>query len=76
MYEAKYLRKNTKQNKAFKAFVEAGGESLDMLAVYDALQSHLKGEGKEVGGGLYSQKSLKIITIQPSLNLSAPTNTK
>ena len=50
VYEAKYLRKNTKQNKAFKAFVEAGGESLDMLAVYDALQSHLKGEGKESWG--------------------------
>ena len=43
-------KKNTKQNKAFKAFVEAGGESLDMLAVYDALQSHLKGEGKESWG--------------------------
>jgi len=50
VYEAKYLRKNTKQNKAFKAFVEAAGESLDMLAVYDALQSHLKGEGKESWG--------------------------
>ncbi|WP_338517876.1 4-alpha-glucanotransferase [Alteromonas gracilis] len=50
VYDAKYLRKNTKQNKAFKAFVEAGGESLDMLAVYDALQSHLKAEGKESWG--------------------------
>ena len=49
-YDAKYLRKNTKQNKAFKAFVEAGGESLDMLAVYDALQSHLKAEGKDSWG--------------------------
>lgn len=50
VYNAKYLCKNTKQNKAFKAFVEAGGESLDMLAVYDALQSHLKSEGKESWG--------------------------
>ena len=50
VYDAKYLRKNTKQNKAFKAFVEAGGESLDMLAVYDALQSHLKAEGKDSWG--------------------------
>ncbi len=50
VYDAQYLRKNTKQNKAFKAFVEAGGESLDMLAVYDALQSHLKAEGKESWG--------------------------
>ena len=50
VYNAKYLCKNTKQNKAFKAFVEAGGESLDMLAVYDALQSHLKAEGKDSWG--------------------------
>ena len=50
VYDAQYLRKNTKQNKAFKAFVEAGGESLDMLAVYDALQSHLKAEGKDSWG--------------------------
>ena len=50
VYDAKYLRKSTKQNKAFKAFVEAGGESLDMLAVYDALQSHLKAEGKDSWG--------------------------
>ena len=50
VYNAKYLCKNTKQNKAFKAFVEAGGESLDMLAVYDALQSHLKADGKESWG--------------------------
>ena len=50
VYDAKYLRNNSKQNKAFKAFVEAGGESLDMLAVYDALQSHLKAEGKESWG--------------------------
>ncbi|MFZ8200351.1 4-alpha-glucanotransferase [Alteromonas portus] len=50
VYDVKYLRKNTKQNKAFKAFVEAGGESLDMLAVYDALQSHLKADGKESWG--------------------------
>ena len=50
VYDAQYLRKNTKQNKAFKAFIEAGGESLDMLAVYDALQSHLKAEGKESWG--------------------------
>ncbi len=50
VYDAKYLRSNTKQNKAFKAFVDAGGESLDMLAVYDALQSHLKAQGKESWG--------------------------
>ena len=50
VFDARYLRKNTKQNKAFKAFVSEGGESLDMLAVYDALQSHLKEDGKESWG--------------------------
>lgn len=50
VYDARHLRKNTKQNKAFKAFVTEGGESLDMLAVYDALQSHLKAKGKDCWG--------------------------
>ena len=50
VYEEKYLRNNTKQNKAFKAFIEAGGESLDMLATYDALQSDLHAQGKESWG--------------------------
>lgn len=50
VYNNKYLKKNTKQNKAFKAFVAEGGTSLDMLAVYDALQSHLQKEGKDCWG--------------------------
>ncbi|MCU7554362.1 4-alpha-glucanotransferase [Alteromonas sp. ASW11-19] len=50
VYNARYLTKNTKQNRAFKAFVEEGGESLDMLAVYDALQADLKARGKEFWG--------------------------
>lgn len=50
IYDTRFLKKNTKQNKAFKAFVEEGGESLDTLAVYDALQSHLKTKGKESWG--------------------------
>lgn len=50
IYNQKYLTKNSKQNRAFKAFVEAGGESLDMLAVYDALQASLKAEGKASWG--------------------------
>lgn len=50
IYNAKYLTKNTKQNRAFKAFVEEGGESLDMLAVYDALQASLKENGKAFWG--------------------------
>ncbi len=50
VFNAKYLSKNTKQNKAFKAFVAEGGESLEMLAVYDALQEHLAAEGKPSWG--------------------------
>jgi 4-alpha-glucanotransferase len=36
-----YLSKNTKLNKVFKAFVAEGGDSLQTLAVYDALQESL-----------------------------------
>ena len=46
----KYLNKNTKVNKAFKAFVAEGGESLEMLAVYDAMQEHLANQGKPSWG--------------------------
>lgn len=47
---ATYLTKNSKINKAFKSFVAAGGESLQMLAVYDALQAQLAMEGKPSWG--------------------------
>ncbi|RDV26150.1 4-alpha-glucanotransferase [Alteromonas aestuariivivens] len=50
VYYDKYLTKNTRQNRSFKAFVKEGGESLDMLAVYDALQESLKNDGKEFWG--------------------------
>ena len=46
----KFLSKNTKMNKAFKAFVEQGGESLEMLAVYDAMQEYLAEQGKPSWG--------------------------
>lgn len=46
----KYLSKNTKINKAFKKFIEQGGESLEMLVVYDALQEHLCNQGKPSWG--------------------------
>ncbi len=46
----KYLSKNTKLNREFKAFVAAGGESLDMLATYDAIQETLYADGKEGWG--------------------------
>ena len=47
---SQYLTKNSKQNRAFKAFVEEGGESLQTLAVYDALQEHLAAQGKPAWG--------------------------
>lgn len=47
---AKYLSKNTKLNKAFKAFIAEGGESLEMLATYDAIQDSLAEEGKACWG--------------------------
>ncbi|MEP4889207.1 MAG: 4-alpha-glucanotransferase [Aliiglaciecola sp.] len=47
---SQFLSKNTKQNKAFKKFIDDGGESLQMLATYDALQEHLAIEGKPSWG--------------------------
>ncbi|WP_032096649.1 MULTISPECIES: 4-alpha-glucanotransferase [unclassified Alteromonas] len=59
IYDKQFLRGKTPQNKAFNAFVEAGGESLDMLAVYDALQSKLKADGKESWGWPVFPKAYK-----------------
>lgn len=50
VFNTKYLTKNTKVNKAFKTFVAEGGESLDVLATFDAMMEHLKSEGKESWG--------------------------
>lgn len=47
---SQYLSKNTKLNKVFKAFVAEGGDSLQTLAVYDALQESLAKQGKESWG--------------------------
>jgi 4-alpha-glucanotransferase len=47
---SQYLSKNTKLNKAFKAFVADGGDSLQTLAVYDALQESLAAQGKASWG--------------------------
>ena len=47
---SQYLTKNTKLNKEFKAFVAEGGESLQTLAVYDALQESLAAQGKPAWG--------------------------
>ena len=49
-YNKQYLTKNTKENRRFKDFVKEGGESLDMLATYDALQESLKNDGKPSWG--------------------------
>lgn len=49
-YYNTYLRKNTKQNRQFKAFIKAGGESLEMQATYDAMQEHLKANGEAAWG--------------------------
>ncbi|GAB3033415.1 4-alpha-glucanotransferase [Bowmanella dokdonensis] len=49
-YEQTLLKGNSKQNRAFKQFIREGGESLEMLATYDALQEDLKGRGKDFWG--------------------------
>ena len=45
-----YFSKNTSKNRAFKAFITQGGESLQTIAVYDALQEDLAGKGKASWG--------------------------
>ena len=47
---SQYLSKNTKLNKVFKAFVNDGGDSLQTLAVYDALQESLAAQQKTFSG--------------------------
>nr|WP_136249675.1 4-alpha-glucanotransferase [Ningiella ruwaisensis] len=49
-YKTRFLSKQTKQKKAFDAFIETGGESLDGLATFEALQMHLKSQGKDYWG--------------------------
>ncbi len=49
-FQSVYLSKNTKHNKAFKQFVKEGGESLQTLAVFEALQERLKADGKDYWG--------------------------
>ncbi len=47
---SQYLSKNTRLNKVFKAFVADGGDSLQTLAVYDALQESLAAQQKLFSG--------------------------
>ena len=50
-YKLRHLTKqNTKENKAFTAFKEEGGDSLSTLAIFEALQTTLKRQGKEHWG--------------------------
>ncbi|MCV2884247.1 4-alpha-glucanotransferase [Aestuariibacter sp. AA17] len=53
IFDNKYtslVERNNKQSRAFKAFIKDGGESLEMLAVYDAIQAHLSEQGKPSWG--------------------------
>jgi 4-alpha-glucanotransferase len=50
VYKKMYLQKKTPQNEAFKRFVKEGGDSLQTLAVFEALQTTLKHDGKEFWG--------------------------
>lgn len=49
-YASQYLSKNTKQNKAFKAFIDEGGKSLHVHATFDLIQQHLNQRGAECFG--------------------------
>ncbi|MBQ8708226.1 MAG: 4-alpha-glucanotransferase [Succinivibrionaceae bacterium] len=52
IYENARLHKDTKsaRGKAFRAFCEAGGDSLNQIAVYDALQASYYAQGKNAWG--------------------------
>lgn len=50
VYRKTYLAKKTPQQEAFKAFVKRGGDSLQTLAIFEALQITLKNQGKEYWG--------------------------
>ncbi len=50
VYQKTYLASKTPQREAFAEFVSQGGESLDMLAVYDVMQEHLKDLGEPSWG--------------------------
>lgn len=50
VFNRKYLSKNTRVNKAFKQFVANGGDSLEVLATFDAMQEALKLEDKPSWG--------------------------
>lgn len=49
-YKNQYLKSESEQQKAFAEFIDDGGESLRNLAIFEALQSDLKAQGKECWG--------------------------
>lgn len=49
-YGKRHLKQKSAQREAFAEFIEQGGESLDMLAVYDVMQEHLKEKGEPSWG--------------------------
>lgn len=52
LYDDAQLHKNadSPRGKAFMAFVKQGGDSLNQIAVYDALQAHLYAQGQNAWG--------------------------
>ncbi|MFC4699655.1 4-alpha-glucanotransferase [Glaciecola siphonariae] len=50
LFQHTYLNKQSKQKKLFDAFIADGGESLQGLAIFEALQMHLKEQNKEYWG--------------------------
>ncbi|WP_371195213.1 4-alpha-glucanotransferase [Glaciecola sp. SC05] len=49
-YQVEHLSKASPQKREFDAFVEAGGDSLKGLAIFEALQMYLKEQGEEYWG--------------------------
>ncbi len=45
-FKKQYLSKKSPENDAFKNFIKSGGDSLRELAIFEALQTTLKNEGK------------------------------
>lgn len=61
IFDAQYdtlVGQKSLQNKAFTAFIEEGGESLDMLATFDAIQEDLAKQGKASWGWPVFPKAL------------------
>jgi len=71
VFNDKYLKRNTKVKKAFKAFVDEGGESLEVIATYDAIQEQLAGEGRPSWGWPVFPENLQEFHL-PDVKLTPP----